>query len=120
VSAAEDGPAAARAELLAAPVFSNGETRPFGELTRAAVEARATELGEATGFGHRSRVAGVGSARRGRAPQIRETDAATVADQDPAELAEAAGRRGVVPPGGSLQPRAVAAHGGVGCFRNTH
>jgi hypothetical protein len=104
VSAAEDGPAAARAELLAAPVFSNGETRPFGELTRAAVEARATELGEATGFGHRSRVAGVASAWRGLAQLMRERDAATVADLDPAELAERAERLWVVPPGGSLLP----------------
>ena len=45
--------------ILAEKVFAGGETKPFGELTRAEVEARAQELRDASGWGPTARVGSV-------------------------------------------------------------
>jgi hypothetical protein len=88
--------------VLAASVFSDGRDRPFGELTVAAVAARAAELRQGAGLGHRSRVAAVAAAWDSLAAQMRERGAATVGDLDPQTVAERAEALWVVPPGGSL------------------
>lgn len=89
---------------LTRPVFAAGSARPFGELTVADVEARAAELSQALGLGHRSRVGAVASAWRGLAELMRERSASTVAELDREEIAARAERLWVVPPGGSLLP----------------
>ena len=88
--------------VLAASVFSDGRDRPFRELTVAAVAARAAELRQGAGLGHRSRVAAVAAAWDALAAEMRERGAATVADLDPQTVAERAEALWIVPPGGSL------------------
>lgn len=100
----DPGGGEAVAQLLETQVFSGGATRPFGELSVEAVEARAGELGDATGFGHRSRVASVASAWRALGKLMRERGAATVAELEPTDVAEQAAALWIVPPGGSLLP----------------
>jgi hypothetical protein len=68
------------------------------------VDARAAELAEATGFGHRSRVGAVAAAWRGLAALMRERGADTVAELSADEISERAERLWIVPPGGSLLP----------------
>ena len=92
------------AEALATRVDAAGVSRTFGELTAAEVGERAAELGEATGFGHRSRVGGVAAAWRRLAALMQDHDAATVADLEPADLEPLLEPLWVVPPGGSLLP----------------
>jgi hypothetical protein len=89
-------------ELLATRVAFGGSERPFGELRAEEVEARAAELGEATGFGHRSRVGAVAAAWKELAALMRERGAETVTDLSGTEIAERAERLWIVPPGGSL------------------
>ena len=76
--------------VLAASVFSDGRDRPVRELTADRVAARAAELRQAAGLGHRSRVAAVAAAWDGLAAEMRERGAATVADLDPQTVAERA------------------------------
>ncbi len=90
--------------LLATPIAFGGAQRPFGELTPAEVEARAAELGEATGFGHRSRVGAVAAAWRRLGDLMAERGAATVAELEPTELEPLLEPLWIVPPGGSLLP----------------
>jgi hypothetical protein len=89
---------------LAKPISVGGAERPFGELTADEVEAHAASLAEATGYGHRSRVAAVAGAWRALASLMRERGAATVADLGPEEVAARAEALWVVPPGGSILP----------------
>lgn len=95
-------PAVSPERALAATVFVDGRNRPFGELTADEVEARATELAGASGFGHGGRVAGVAAAWRGFAALMRERGAARVSELEPETAAEHAERLWVIPPGGSL------------------
>lgn len=90
------------AEVLAEPVFADGETKPFGDLTAADVRARAGELAGAVGWGPTARVAPVAQAWSELASTMERQGAATVADLDPQAVAERAERLWVVPPGGSL------------------
>ena len=91
-------------ELLTKPISIGGAERRFGELTVTQVEAHATGLAEATGFGHRSRVGAVAAAWRGLAALMHERGAATVADLEPDEVRSRAEALWVLPPGGSLLP----------------
>jgi hypothetical protein len=80
-----------------------GRYKPFGEMTVGEVAARAAELSASTGLGHgASRIGAVAGAWTGLAKLMEERGAATVADLDPASVAERAERLWVVPPGGSL------------------
>jgi hypothetical protein len=88
--------------VLAEPVFAGGRSKPFREMTRDEVAARAAELREATGWGPTARVAGVARAWAEFARLMEETDAGTVADMDRDAVADRAERLWVVPPGGSL------------------
>ncbi len=89
---------------LASQVAVGGASKPFGELTLGEVEAHASALGQATGFGHRSRVGAVAAAWREFARLMGERGAARV-DQLPADVIETfAERLWVIPPGGSLLP----------------
>jgi hypothetical protein len=78
-------------ELLATPMSFGGKQRAFGSLEASEIEARAEELGSATGFGHRSRVGAVSAAWRELARLM-------------AEVTARAERLWIVPPGGSLLP----------------
>jgi hypothetical protein len=89
-------------EALARPVYASGSYKPFGELTVADVEARASELASAGGFGPLARVASVARAWSSLAHAMRAAGAATVADLGAASAAEHARHVWVVPPGGSL------------------
>ena len=91
-------------QVLATSVFCDGRDRPFGELTADQVAARAAELRQGAGLGHRSRVAAVAAAWDGLAARMRERGAETVAELDPQTVAERAEALWVVPPGGSLLP----------------
>jgi hypothetical protein len=90
--------------VLATSVYCDGRDRPFGELTADQVAARAAELRQGAGLGHRSRVAAVAGAWDALAAHMRERGATTVADLDPETVAERAEALWVVPPGGSLLP----------------
>lgn len=98
--------AAGRAAILAERVWSADGYKPFGEMTRADVEARAAELAAAAKVAAMAqRTAPVAAAWRALAEQMEREGAAEVADLDHGEdsaLAERAGRLWVVPPGGSL------------------
>ncbi len=91
-------------KLLAAPVSAGGEQKRFGELAADDVRRHAAALGEASGFGHRSRVAAVAGAWRELASQMEEQGAATVADLEPETVTAMAEPLWIVPPGGSLLP----------------
>ena len=90
--------------VLATPVSIGGAQRRFGELTVAEVRAHAATLGEATGFGHRSRVGAVAVAWKQLAGRMEAESAATVAELDPAEVEARAEGLWIRPPGGSLLP----------------
>jgi hypothetical protein len=85
-------------------IAAAGTRKPFGELVLTEVEAQAATLGEATGFGHRSRVGAVAAAWRELAATMRSRDADTVADLDAETVGLYAERLWVIPPGGSLLP----------------
>ncbi len=88
--------------VLSKRVYASGATKPFGELTREEVRARADELRAATGWGPTARVAAVAMAWGELARLMDGADARTVADLDPVVVTERAERLWVVPPGGSL------------------
>jgi hypothetical protein len=88
--------------MLAVRVAAGGESKPFGELSRAEVERHAATLSEATGFGHRSRVGAVAVAWRELGRRMDEEGAARVSELEPETVAGLAERLWVVPPGGSL------------------
>ena len=95
---------AAVREALGSRLDSGGARRTFGELTQAEVAERASELGSATGFGHRSRVAGVATAWGELAGLMAREGAATVAALDAESLEPLLERLWIRPPGGSLLP----------------
>ncbi len=79
-----------------------GGGKPFGQLTRAEVAARAAELHEAVGFGPTTRVAPVARAWSELARRMEAAGATSVAALDAAAVAELAEPLWIVPPGGSL------------------
>ena len=72
--------------LLAEPVFAQGGTRPFGELTRAHVRERADELRAVTGWGPTARVAPIARAWRELAVIMERSGAGVVAELAEEEL----------------------------------
>jgi hypothetical protein len=76
--------------VLTVSVYVAGGPKPFGELTRAEVVARAAELREAVGFGPTVRVAPVARAWGELARRMEDAGAATVADLDEPTVAELA------------------------------
>jgi hypothetical protein len=90
--------------VLATSVHVEGGAKPFGELTRAEVDARAAELRDAVGFGPTARIASVARAWEELGRRMRMAGAANVAQLDAATLAELAQPLWIVPPGGSLLP----------------
>lgn len=80
-----------------------GRYKPFGEMTADEVAVRAAELSSSTGLGHgASRIGAVAGAWTGLAKLMEQQGAGTVAELDPAVIAERAERLWVIPPGGSL------------------
>ena len=90
--------------VLEQPVFSDGRSKPFGELTRDEVAARAAELRAAGGFGPTTRVLPVAMAWAELARTMEREGAEAVGDLSEETLAARAERLWVVPPGGSLLP----------------
>ena len=88
--------------ILAERVYAGGRSKPFGEVTAEEVRARADELRATTGWGPTARVAAVAMAWGELARLMDGSQAQTVADLDPEEVAARAERLWVVPPGGSL------------------
>jgi hypothetical protein len=91
-------------EALRRPVYSGGSAKPFGDLTRAEVAARAEELAAGAGLGHASRVAAVAAAWRELARTMESAGAERVRDLDADTVPALAERLWVMPPGGSLLP----------------
>lgn len=90
------------ASILAEPVFAGGQTKPFGDLTLAEVEARAQELRDVSGWGPTVKVRSVAMEWGMLARSMAEQGAASVGDVDPKEIVERSQKLWVVPPGGSL------------------
>ena len=88
--------------VLETSVHVPGGAKPFGELTRAEVVARAAELQAAVGFGPTARVASVARAWAELGRRMESAGAATVADLDEPTVAALAEALWVVAPGGSL------------------
>lgn len=84
--------------VLDQPVYAGGRSKPFGELSLDEVRARADELRAAVGFGPTARVAPVARAWRELAMEMEKRGAATVAQLDPALVAERAERLWIVSP----------------------
>jgi hypothetical protein len=84
------------------PVYADGRDKPFGELTRADVQARAAELASSTGWGPAAKVASVARAWSDLARRMEEAGAQTVADLGAEEAEGRAEPLWVVPPGSSL------------------
>jgi hypothetical protein len=76
--------------VLGTNVHVPGGAKPFGELTRHEVVARAAELRAAVGFGPTARVASVARAWGELARRMEQEGAATVAALDAATIAELA------------------------------
>jgi hypothetical protein len=89
-------------EILAQTVFSDGSNVAFGELSGAAVRARADELQAAVGWGPTARVAGVARAWRELALNMDRAGVTRVADLDPETVVRLAPALWVIAPGGSL------------------
>lgn len=84
-------------DLLSQPVFSQGETVPFGELTLDAVRARAEELRSAVGFGPTARILPVAMAWRELGVRMERAGAGRVAELPEDELSELSRRLWVGP-----------------------
>lgn len=84
--------------LLARPVHIGGQSKPFGELSVDEVRAHADQLRAAVGFGPTARVAPVARAWRELSMEMDKHGATTVADLDPALVAERAGPLWITPP----------------------
>jgi hypothetical protein len=89
-------------DVLEQPVYASGGYKPFGEFTLADVQARASELRAATGWGPTARVAGVARGWSELARTMQAAGASAVADLGEEIAADFARRLWVVPPGGSL------------------
>jgi hypothetical protein len=86
-------------------VFSGGRSKPFGELTREEVSARAAELRSVGGSGGpTARVMPVAMAWAELARTMASQGAESVSDLDEPTLEARAQRLWIVPPGGSLLP----------------
>lgn len=83
--------------LLDQPVFSQGASVPFGQLSLDAVRARADELRSAVGFGPTARVLPVAMAWRELGVRMERAGAVTVAELPEPELSQLAGRLWVGP-----------------------
>jgi hypothetical protein len=91
--------------ILEQPVFSGERSRPFGELTRDEVAARAAELRAAAGGGGpTARVLPVALAWAELARIMDREGVRKVAELDENALAQRAERLWIVPPGGTLLP----------------
>jgi hypothetical protein len=88
--------------ILEQPVFSSGQSKPFGDLTREEVAARAAELRSVGGVGPTTRVVPVAMAWAELARAMERAGANVVRDLSESELANRAERLWIVPPGGSL------------------
>src|SRR3954451_11373910 len=88
-------------DVFGRPVSVGKTSKPFGELTRDEVQARATELGEAVGWGPTAKVRPVADAWKNLAAAMAEQDAATVSalGDTAADMAQALW---VVPPAGGF------------------
>jgi len=84
--------------VLEQPVYAGGRSKPFGELSLDEVRARADELRAAVGFGPTARVAPVARAWRELAMEMEKRGATTVAQLDPALVAERAELLWIVSP----------------------
>jgi len=91
-------------ELMAVSLSVGGRRRRFGELTVADVETHAATLRQAAGLGHGNRVGAVAARWAQLSRTMASEGASTVADLDPATVAELAEQLWIVPPGGSLLP----------------
>lgn len=91
-------------QALATEISVAGERKPFGELRAADVATQAAALGQASGFGHRSRVGAVAAAWRELGRLMQERGSTRVAELDPETIDAYAERLWIVPPGGSLLP----------------
>jgi hypothetical protein len=89
------------ARPVAAPGGRDRGSKPFGAFTRSDVQARASELSSAVGFGT-ARVAGVARGWSELARAMEAADAATVAELGVERGTEFARKLWVVPPSGSL------------------
>ncbi len=74
------------AEALRTPVHQGERYVPFGELTLAEAEDRAQSLASVGGWGPLARAAKVAHAWRDLAVQMRQGEAATVADLEPVTI----------------------------------
>jgi hypothetical protein len=81
-----------REQIVQSLVFIRGANRPFGELTRDDVRARADELRAATGWGPTARVATVALAWRELHRDMEQAGVATVNDLDDGTVIEMAPR----------------------------
>jgi hypothetical protein len=90
------------AAILAERVFAGGRSKPFAELTRAEVEARAQELRDVSGWGPTARVGSVAREWGALARSMAEQGAESVGEVEPEELVARAEKLWIVPPGGSL------------------
>jgi hypothetical protein len=88
----------AHEQLLAREVYIGGAHQAFGEITLAAVRARAEELREVAGWGPTMRVAPAALAWRELTMAMETRGAKRVQELDAATLAELAPRLGVVMP----------------------
>ncbi len=88
--------------ILAEKVFAGGETKPFGELTRAEVEARAQELRDASGWGPTARVGSVAREWGALGRLMAEQGVDLVGEVSSEEIVGRAQKLWIVPPGGSL------------------
>jgi len=88
--------------VLEQPVHTADGNKPFGELTRGDVEARAAELALVTGWGPTARVGAVARAWSELARAMAQQGAGTVAELGLERATELAGSLWVVPPRGSL------------------
>jgi hypothetical protein len=92
------------AKVLAEKVFAGGRSKPFAELTTEEVQARGQELRASAGFGPTARVLPVAMAWMELGREMVAAGAKTVADLDPAMVADRAEKLWIVPPGGTLLP----------------
>jgi hypothetical protein len=92
------------AKVLAERVAAGGASKPFGEMTADEVQARGQELRASAGFGPTARVLPVAMAWQELGRTMVTAGAQTVADLEPAVVADRAEALWIVPPGGTLLP----------------
>ncbi len=98
-----DGPSGDRLQAAReGEVSIDGTRRPFAELTRAEVGARAEEIGSVGGWGPLARAAKVARAWAGLGSTMDERGAGTVGELDPADIVRFAEYTWVIPPEGGL------------------